>query len=40
VSKFFGLIKKEVYFANSFRLSKDVEMIFEYNPKRCSFIKK
>lgn len=38
ISKFFGLIKKNVYFADSFRLSKDAKLVFEYNPKRCTFV--
>lgn len=38
ISKFFGIIKKDVYFADSFRLCKDATLIFEYNPKRCTFI--
>ena len=33
VKKFFGLVKKHVYLANSLRQSKDFEIVFEYNPK-------
>ena len=33
VKKFFGLVKKRVYLANSLRQSKDFEIVFEYNPK-------
>jgi hypothetical protein len=37
VSKFFGLINKQVYFADSFKLCKDMEVIFECNPKRHKY---
>ena len=33
VKKFFGLLKKHVYLADSFRKSKDFKIVFEYNPK-------
>lgn len=36
----FGLIKKNVYLADSFFNSKDMEIIFEYNPKcKIDFIR-
>ena len=31
--KLFGLLKRNAYLADSFRDSKDFEIIFEYNPK-------
>lgn len=34
VKKFFGLVKKNVYLAKSFKESPDFKVIFEYNPKR------
>ena len=38
ISKFFGLLKKQVYFADSFKLCSKTKVVFEYNPKRCTFI--
>ena len=33
VKKFFGLVKKHVYLADSFRRSPDFKIVFEHNPK-------
>jgi hypothetical protein len=40
IKKFFGLIKKEVYLAQSFFECHDLELVFEYNPKKnIDFVK-
>ena len=33
ISKFLGLVKKNVYLAKSFFVSKDVKCVYQFNPK-------